>query len=263
MRTPFLLRATLAALAACALGAGSARAYPNAVVFAPSGDVKGQGQAAFLMAAGLYGGNPVTWEGFNVGLLPSMAYGESGLSFGGLEVGCDASSFVGQTPAIKVNFNAKLQLLCETGLVPSLAVGTMQHALFTPERSLKMTYASLSKTLNWGETGLGRLTLGGAQNAPAAADLFVPTAPFDASSKGCLMAGYESPAFGPCYLAVDHVGGISEVGGTYAALNLQTGPGTYAGVVYALSNDRSVVGGDSVWFYISAGWDTLKAFSGR
>ncbi|MNY78818.1 hypothetical protein D3C86_2192140 [compost metagenome] len=77
------------------------------------------------------------------------------------------------------------------------------------------------------------------------------------------MAGYESPAFGPFYLAVDHVGGVSEVGGTYAALNLQTGPGTYAGVVYALSNDRSVANGDSVWFYISAGWDTLKAFGGR
>ncbi|MNX57963.1 hypothetical protein D3C86_887900 [compost metagenome] len=193
MRTPLLRATTLAAALATTLGAGAAHAYPNAVVFAPSGDVKGQGQATFLMSTGLYGGNPVAWQGVNVGLLPSLPYGASGLSFGGLEVGCDASSFVGQTPAIKLNFNAKLQLLSEQGAVPSVAVGTMQQALFTPERSLAMTYAALSKTLSWGETGLGRLTLGGGQNAPASPGLFTPSAPFSGASNGFVLAGYESP----------------------------------------------------------------------
>lgn len=262
MRTSLLRLATLA-VAACALGAGSAQAYPNAVVFAPTGDAKGQGQATLLMATGLYGGNPVAWECVNVGLLPSIPYGSSGLTFGGLEVGCDASSFVGQTPAIKVNLNAKLQLLSESGAVPSVAVGTMQQAFFTPDRSLGMTYAALSKSLGWGETSLGRLTIGGGQNAPGAPGLFTPTAPFGGSSTGFVMAGYESPCLGPCYLAVDHLGGVSEVGGTYASLNLQTVPGTYASLVYALSNDRSTTSGDSVWFCLSANWDALKALGGR
>jgi hypothetical protein len=259
MRTHFSRLATLALATACTLGAGTAHAYPNAIVYAPSGDVKGQGQAALLMGTAFMNGNPVAWQGFNIGLLPTLAYGETGLSFGGLEVGADLGASQLLTPTLKAVFNAKAQLLTETGTVPSLSVGTMQNALLTPDKSLSMAYASLSKTLSLGETSLGRLTLGGGQNFPGTGQ-FIPTAPFSAPSNAFLLAGYESPAFGPFYLALDHIGGVSEVGGTYVALNLQTVPGTYVGLGYTFCNDRSASNFDSALCYISTGWDVPKAF---
>ena len=237
-----------------ALHAGAAHAYPNAVIFAPSGEAKPLGDASLLAYTAYYGGSPLTWAGMNLGLLPAFAYGNSGLRFGGLEVGLDLISMAGLTPANKPVFNAKAQLLQETDALPSLALGLSDLAPASLDASLNATYAVATKTLAWGDLPLGRVTLGGGVALAGSPTLFSATSPFSIPSSGFLMGGYESPSWGPAYLAIDHIGGISELGSTNVSLNLLVNPGTYLGLGYSMGNDRSLVPSDAAYLYLSSGW---------
>lgn len=252
-----------AALLAVALPTGSAFAYPNAIIFAPTGEAKPLGDASFLSYVAYFGGSPLTWVGMNVGVLPRLAYGDSGLAFGGLELGLDLISMAGLTPANKPVLNGKAQMLVESGLLPSIAVGLSGLAPGDPANSLNATYLSATKTLSWSDIPLGRLTLGGGFAMPGSPALFNATAPFTPPSQGFLLGGYESPAWGPASLAVDHVGGVSELGATTLGLNLQVNPGTFLGVGYTMGNDRAAVPPDAAYVYLSSAWSLLPAKEGR
>jgi hypothetical protein len=213
---------------------GDAHAYPTSVVFAPTGDVKGPGDVgAFLYQAMFF--NPTVGAGpawlMTAGLVPRIPYGNSGLSFGGFELGIDAFAVdLPGTPNafVKPIFNAKLQVVTEGKWIPNIALGAMQVDPFRMNRSMNLVYGSMTKTIEISGTNLGRLTLGlgGALVNPGddiyrdAIPVFYATAPFPKDSKLLLIAGYESPAFGPFNIAVDHIGGYSEVSSTNVALNL-------------------------------------------
>lgn len=132
----------------------SAWAYPTSVVFAPSGESKGPGElGAFLygslsLAPSVSAGS--TWYGFNVGLLPKVAYGVGDLTFGGMEVGVDAlSTDLAGTPSafVKTVFNAKAQLIVEQSVGPSFAVRVLGLHPFRTERSINMIYGTMTKAL--------------------------------------------------------------------------------------------------------------------
>ncbi len=254
---PFLKHVAAALALAGALQAGSALAYPHAVIFAPSGETRSFGEASLLTYTAYLGGSPLTWAGMNVGVLPAFAYGASGLSFGGLEVGFDVISMAGLTPALKPVFNAKAQVLKETGWAPSLALGLSDLAPGTMATSLNATYAAATKTLSWGALPLGRVTLGGGVALTDAPAVFAATAPFSEPSNGFLMGGYETPSWGPASLAVDHVGGVSELGSTNLALNVLVNPATTLGLGYTMGNDRTITPADAVYFYVSSGWNLI------
>jgi hypothetical protein len=247
----------------CVLPGGRAEAYPNAVIFAPSGEAKAQGDVSVLMYTAYFGGSPLTWAGLNVGILPTFAYGGSGLSFGGMEVGLDVISMAGLTPANKPVFNAKAQLLQESGLVPSVALGLANLAFSAMDTSLSATYAVATKTLSWSEIPLGRITLGGGLALAGSPAAFRATLPFSGPSQGFLMGGYESPAWGPLYAAVDHIGGVSELGSTNVGLNVLLNPGTYLGLGYTMGNDRSLDPADAVYLYLSSAWSMFGQQGGR
>ncbi|HRI66966.1 MAG TPA: hypothetical protein PK156_22120 [Polyangium sp.] len=214
--------------------ADDSHAYPTAVVFAPTGDVKGPGDTGAFLYQAMYfkpvvGAGPA-WLGMDVGVLPRVPYGDSGLSFGGLEIGIDAfAADLYGTPSafVKPIFNAKLQVLTEGKWIPNLALGAMQIDPFRMNRSMNMVYGSMTKTLEFSGTNYGRLTLGfgGALVNPGddvyrdTYPVFYATAPFPKDSKLLLIAGYESPAFGPFNIAVDHIGGYSEVSSTNVVAN--------------------------------------------
>jgi len=250
-----------------ALGEGSAFAYPTAVVFAPTGDVKGPGDAAALAYYGWYfkpslGPGP-TWIGLDVGLIPKIPYGKSGFSFGGLEIGVDAlSPDLQGTPSafIKPIFNAKLQVLTESTYIPNIAIGAMQIDPFRMERSMNLVYGSLTKTLEFGGTNYGRLTLGlgGALLNPGndpykdSYPVFYATAPFPRESKLMLIGGYESPTFGPFNIGIDHIGGYSEVSSTNVVLNFMPFTGGTLGIGGFFGSDpKAFYGGMFAYLYLN------------
>src|SRR5262245_54589530 len=113
----------------------AASAYPTSVVFAPTGDTKGPGDISTMLYVGMdltpTDAAAPSWVGANVGVMPRIPYGDSGLSFGGLELGVDAlvSDLDGTPDAyVKAMFNAKLQLVTEAGWVPNVAIGAMGFA---------------------------------------------------------------------------------------------------------------------------------------
>lgn len=230
-------------------------AYPGAVVFVPNGEAKQLGQVSALFYTGYFGSNPYAWNGLNLGIAPKLPYGDSGLSFGGAEIGMDVYSQFGLDPAIKPLFNAKAQLLVEKDWWPHLAVGTMQISLPRFDRGMNMVYASASKTLSWCDMPLGRVTVGGGANFALSAAQFTATWPFERGQQGFAMAGYETPRVGPAYLAIDHLGGISEIGGTFMALHVETAPGQWLGLGAAFSNDRATAVPDAVHVYFAPSWD--------
>ncbi|MNR82062.1 hypothetical protein D3C86_373880 [compost metagenome] len=242
-----------------AMHAGSAHAYPNAVIFTPSGEAKAFGEASVLTYVAYFGDSPLTWAGINVGLLPRFAYGDTGLDFGGLELGLDLIGMAGLSPAKKPVMNGKAQLLVENGPLPSVAVGLSGFAVADPTLSLNATYLSATKTLAWSEHALGRITLGGGVSLARSQAVFTATTPFAAPSQAFVLGGYESPAWGPATFAVDHIGGISELGATTLGLNLLVSPGTYLGLGYTLGNDRSAVPADAAYVYLSSGFSLAAA----
>ena len=204
------------------LASRAAEAYPTSVIFAPTGDTKAVGDVGVLFYTfmtfypSVAGGQ--MWIGADAGVLPRIPLGESGLTFGGLEVGFDAinSDLLGTENAfVKPVFNLKLQLLAETKWIPNVALGAMQVDPFNMSRSLNMVYGALTKTIEVNGTSYGRITLGLSGMANKYDDaLFYATAPFNKASQLALFGGYESPAFGPVAFAVDYIGGQSEVSST-------------------------------------------------
>jgi hypothetical protein len=238
------MRKTIAAwIIAAALGVSSdATAYPSSVVFAPSGEAKGLGTVGtFLFTALLYRPKVapgVTWVGTNVGVAPAFAYGSSGVGFGGLEIGVDAiNAFVypGEAAYVKPVFNTKLQLLTENGWFPNVALGAMEIAPWGHSESVG--YASMTRTLRSGERSCGRLTIGLGASFTGDTNVFRPTPPFD-GTRLFPLAGYETPALGPMSLAIDHVGGVSEVSSTNVALNLTPAEGVTWAFGAFFGNDR-------------------------
>jgi hypothetical protein len=215
------------------LAGHDALAYPSAVVFAPSGEVRPFGEVGLYGYTALQLTSPVqassTWFGFEVGIIPRLPYGKSGFEFGGLEVGVDlfVSDLSGTAEAYpKPVLNFKLQLLVEHGWLPSLSVGVMDVSPYRASRSMNFIYGSLTKTLRWRGHDLGRATvgLGGVANDftgdpfRVSAPAFQGSWPFDVRSRLSLLLGYESPSWGPVSLALDYVGGASEIGSTNLAL---------------------------------------------
>lgn len=260
--------------AALALSSTSAFAYPTSVIFAPTGDVKGPGDTGAFLYYGMFvhpvlGAGP-TWLGAEVGLVPKIPYGKSGLSFGGLEIGIDAfSADLAGTPAafIKPIFNAKLQLVTESRWVPNVAVGAMQIYPFRMQRSMNLVYGSLTKTLEFSKVNWGRLSLGlgGALNEPGddpykdTVPVFYATAPFPRASKLLLIGGYESPAFGPFNVAIDHVGGYSEISSTNFVLNFTPITGGTLGIGGFVGSDpKAFYAGMFAYLYMN--FNVIDAF---
>src|SRR4051794_9755842 len=83
----------LVAFTCVALVGRAASAYPTALIFAPTGDAKAAGDVGMLsytslnFAPSFSAGS--SWFGADVGVLPRIPLGSSGLSFGGLEIGFD------------------------------------------------------------------------------------------------------------------------------------------------------------------------------
>jgi hypothetical protein len=230
------------------LGSGTAAAYPTSVVFAPTGEAKAFGDvtplfytSVTLTSPGGTTGPGTSWACLEVGVLPRFEYG-GGVFFGGLEVGANliGSDLMGTgRDYVKPVFDAKLHLLVEKGWAPHIAVGLMEVNPFRLNRSLNLTYVSMTKTLQFGETSYGRLTAGlgwalgdfsGDPDRATAGPAFYATKPFSKDSRAAMILGYESPAFGPFSIGIDHVGGVSEVGSTNVALNLAPIDGAVLGV---------------------------------
>ncbi|MEB3330520.1 MAG: hypothetical protein VKQ33_14945 [Candidatus Sericytochromatia bacterium] len=230
-----MIRAVVAG--ACLLPGSPALAYPTSLIFAPTGDVMGAGAGCLSFYNAFYGTAVDCWTGYNVGLVPSFPYGDTGLSFPGLEVGIDVLASPGRLPAIKPTGNVKLGLLSEADLWPSLALGYMSVAVLHPANSLNFGYVSATKTIEAGGRQLGRLTLGGAYAAPRDPEEFTPTWPLPGSN-ATFLAGWEFPSVGPFSFAVDSIGGISEISGTCFVMNLEIVPGTFASLGYAIAHDR-------------------------
>ena len=228
------------------LGSGTAAAYPTSVVFAPTGEAKAFGDVSPLLYTSMALTSPIgttpgtNWACIEVGVLPRFEYG-GGVFFGGLEVGANliASDLLESgRDYVKPVFDAKLHILVEKGWLPHVAVGIMEVNPFRMNRSLNLTYVSLTKTLQLGETSYGRLTLGlggalgdfSSDHDKDAFPTFYGTKPFSKDSRAAMILGYESPAFGPFSIGIDHIGGVSEVSTTNVALNLAPVDGAVVGV---------------------------------
>ncbi len=234
-----------------------AEAYPTSVVFAPSAETLDFG--AFLTFFALnfrHNPQPVDvaslWGGLNVGVLPSVKLGDSpagAIEIGGVEAGFDVGGPADDGRAALV-FNFKAQLLRETLYLPAIAAGVFQVAADS-RQGAALGYFALTKQLLIREVNLGQLTFGmmtsfanGGFVAPqcqisgAPYCLFRGSAPFE-DRNAAFLAGYQSPAFGPMILAIDHVGGTSSVSSTNIMLGATLVPDilfTGAGVYFA--NDR-------------------------
>lgn len=228
------------AICAWLLAGTPALAYPTSLIFTPTGDVVGQGAGCLSFYNAFYGNAVDCWTGYNVGVLPSIPYGSTGLTFPGLEVGLDVLASPGRAVAIKPTANVKLGLLAEEGPWPALAAGYMSAALLHPRNSLNLAYVSGTHAVTLGGSRLGRFTFGGAYALPGDPEEFEPTWPLPGTN-AALLAGYEFPSVGPFSFAVDTITGVSELSGTCLVMNIELVPGTFASVGYAFSHDRTSV----------------------
>lgn len=252
------LAVALSVLALSVSLACPAEAYPTSIIFAPTGEAKPLGLAnALIYTAVNLNPSPaapgMAWFGANAGIVPAFKYGDSGTGFGGLEVGLD---FITGSTVVKPVFNAKAQLLTEVGWVPHLSVGAMQ--LSPKGRSLSLVYASATKTLQFRDDGpsYGRVTLGVGYSANSDTSVFSDSG-FVARGQTALIAGYESPSWHRLSLAVDHIGGVSELSSTYAAVVLSPMDNVAWGVGGYLSNDRAAPA-DGFHTYLSVSFDICK-----
>ncbi len=205
----------------------TALAYPTSVVFTPTGEAKAMGDVGLLAYSATNLSPRVSpsssWFGFEAGLLPQWKYGGSGLSFGGLEIGLDLITPFGDVA--KPVLNAKLGLFTEGTYSPSVAVGVMEISPALP--SMNYVYASATKTLRASADvfSYGRITLGyGVDTGSRAA--FMGTAPFQ-NTRSALMACYESlQLLDRIGLAIDYLGGASEISDTYVGVTFALTPVT-------------------------------------
>lgn len=244
-----LRQACLTAIVATTFGISRvADAYPTAVVVAPTAEAKPLGGVnAAMLGSSVVSPTPAFRAvapsvGAQVGVMPSISLAK-GVAIGGLELGVDALGPGDGT--MKAVLNGKLQLLKQVGWVPSVGVGFMQFAPSAPNRSLNDAYVTLTEAVVVGRhTSLGSFTLGYARafvpRTPKGEEpMFRGTAPFPSSSKSGLLFGYQSPSFSIFTVAVDHVGGTSEVSATSAALFASPLEWLVAGAGVMFSNDRS------------------------
>lgn len=253
------MKLSLSLVAAFALVSLSseALAYPTSVVFSPSGETKTLGNIGLLGYTSTNLGPTLSpgssWFGFQVGVLPAIPYGNSGVSFGGLEIGGDVITPYG--PVVKPVFNAKLGLLTEGAWSPSVSVGLMEVTPALP--SMTFTYMSSTKRLKFGSgPNLGRLTLGFGAGLGARSQVN-GTFPFP-DSRALLMAAYESPmAWNRVGLMIDHLGGVSEISSTYIGPTVTLTDEVSVAAGAFLSNDRDTPY-DGVFGMITVGFDARK-----
>jgi hypothetical protein len=239
--------------------------YPTAVVFSPTGEAKGAGDVGLLsytatnFSPGVSPGS--SWFGVEAGLLPQWKYGASEVSFGGLEVGFDLITPFGSI--VKPVLNAKLGFITEGTYSPSLAVGIMEISPALP--TMNYVYASATKTLRASPDtfSYGRITLGYGLDTGSRA-VFNGTWPFH-GTRSALMACYESPLLlDRVGLALDYLGGVSEISDTYAGVTLSLSTTTTVAAGAFFANDRSVAATtfDGFFAYLTTGFNVAKLFSG-
>jgi len=238
----------------------SAWAYPTAVVFSPTGEAHALGNVGLLAytSTNLSPGRVTpgsSWFGVQTGLLPQWAYGNSGVSFGGLEIGFDII-----TPyalgTVKPVFNAKLGLMTEGDYTPSVAVGIMEISPAFP--AMDFVFVSATKTLG----PVGRLTLGFGDNT-GSGSVFYGSFPFTTGAKQALMAAYESPLlFDRLGFVADYFGGVSEVSNLYTGVTLALSARTTVALGAFFDNDRTTATGkyDGMFAYLTKNFDATKIF---
>lgn len=255
------------ALTAVLAAPGAAGAYPLSVLYAPTGDVRRLGQVGNIAFTSLLveprGVPGQFWFASEVGVMPEIPYGASGVGFGGLEVGVDLhNADLFGTPAnyVKTLFNAKAQLLTERDWTPNVAVAFFASP-FQASRSINALFVVATKTLLAGATPLGRFTAGLSRYFNGDRTVFYGTPPFFQDTRWGLVAGYESPAFGPFSLAIDHVGGVGELSSTNLGLGVTPQAGVTVTVGAYAGNDRRTV--DSrylgVFAAIAVAWSVRAA----
>jgi hypothetical protein len=241
----------------------TALAYPSSVVFSPNGEVKPMGSIGLLAYGAINTAPKVTpgssWFAIQGGLLPQWKYGESGLSFGGLEAGCDVITpyDTSHDSFVKPVLNVKLGVVTEGIHTPSVSPGLMEVS--PSHASMSFTYVALTKTLRLSPDArsYGRLTLGYGVNAGSRAQ-FNGTPPFR-NTRSALMAAYETPLInGRFGLVLDYLGGTSEISDTYvgAVLNITSTTALAAGAFIA--NDRTNAPNDGAFFSLAETFDITK-----
>jgi hypothetical protein len=259
-RTRLTLIVSLAVLALPA----TAFAYPSSVVFSPNGEVKPLGTIG-LLAYGAVNLAPKatpgsSWFGIQAGLLPQWSYGESGVSFGGLEAGFDIiTPFLTSDGAaiVKPVLNLKLGAITEANYTPSVSLGLME---VSPDHaSMDFTYVAATKTLRAAAdaTSYGRLTLGYGLSAGSRTQSN-GTFPFH-NSRSALLLAYETPLIaGRLGFVLDYLGGTSELSDTYLGAVLNVTNTTALGAGAFLANDRSNSPNDGVFFDLVETFDVTK-----
>ncbi len=241
----------------------TALAYPSSVVFSPNGEVKPIGTVGLLAYGAINVAPKVTpassWFAIQAGLLPQWKYGASGVSFGGLEAGCDIITpfDTSKGAIVKPVLNVKLGAVTEGLYAPSISFGLMEMS--PSHESMDFTYVAVTKTvrLSPDAKSYGRLTLGYGVNAGSRAQ-FNGTLPFR-NTRSALMAAYETPLIaGRLGFAVDYLGGTSEISDTYvgAILNITNTTALAAGAFFA--NDRTNAPDDGVFFALAETFDVAK-----
>ncbi len=259
-----LVRVTLSiALLAGFLVAAASRpaiAYPSSIIACPTGEVQTAGAGSAFLYDAYYPDGFQIWGGLNLGLGGGFTYGDTGKAFEGWELGVDLIGWGGDPVDARLALDVKGQLLGEDPLWPALAAGFMGFTPGRAEQSLNVLYLSATKTLAWQDLSLGRLSGGiGSAFLQGGSTGFAATFPFSGPSTALLMAGYETPSLGPLYLAVDHVGGVSDYGGTNVALHLQTAEGTFLAAGYAFGNELLASYPPGPFAYLSTTFTTWGA----
>jgi hypothetical protein len=256
-------------IAALVLLPVTALAYPTAVVFAPTGEARPLGNVGLFAYTATNLSPSVSpnssWFGAQVGLLPQWAYGDSGVSFGGLEAGFDIITPYGTSTGmiVKPVFNLKLGLITEGTYSPSLSTGIMEVSPALPAMDFFFVSASKHLWANKDSTSYGRVTVGYGFNAGDRAQ-FNGSLPFN-GTRSALMLAYETPlAWERWGFMVEYLGGTSEISDLYigTVLNLSNTTSVAGGAF--LANDRSVPyteRNDGMWFELSKSFDISRIAS--
>jgi hypothetical protein len=241
----------------------TALAYPSSIVFSPNGETKPLGTVGLLAYGAIDVSPSVTpsssWFGVQGGILPQWKYGESGVSFGGLELGLDIITPFDTSPGaiVKPVLNVKLGAVTEGIFTPSVSVGLMEVS--PSHASMDFTYVAATKTLRASPDArsYGRVTLGYGLSAGDRAQ-FNGSFPFH-DTLSALMAGYETPLIaGRLGFVVDYLGGTSEISDTYLGAVVNITNTTALGAGAFLSNDRSNAPGDGAFFSLVETFDVRK-----
>lgn len=251
-------------IAALTLVSSTALAYPSAVVFSPTGEARPLGNVG-LFAYTATNLSPAvapnsSWFGAQVGLLPQWNYGDSGVSFGGLEAGFDIITPYGAI--VKPVLNVKLGIITEGKYTPSFATGIMEVSPALPSMNFVFFAASKYLRADKDATSYGRFTLGYGYNAGERTQ-FNGTFPFN-NSRSSLMLAYETPLFwSRLGFMAEYLGGTSEISSTYlgTVLNLSNTTSVAAGAFLANNRSDPATRYDGVFFELSKSFDVSRLLS--